>query len=167
MSKRGSGSSAKLRNGMSRLTGLPETVAKAKEIREIANQAFDKSIDQLKRTEKFFGKQVTKDAIERQEAVRKVINHADAHELVTTLSSVIKNPKEAKSYIDEVMRSVPASQNTKNLAKRMEDAYWETGRMQRERKKAKYSDRIGQILAKAEQNCILMDQITNQNNHEI
>lgn len=54
MSKRGSGSSAKLRNGMSRLTGLPETVAKAKEIREIANQAFDKSIDQLKRTEKFF-----------------------------------------------------------------------------------------------------------------
>lgn len=38
MSKRGSGSSAKLRNGMSRLTGLPETVAKAKEIREIANQ---------------------------------------------------------------------------------------------------------------------------------
>lgn len=105
MSKRGSGSSAKLRNGMSRLTGLPETVAKAKEIREIANQAFDKSIDQLKRTEKFFGKQVTKDAIERQESV--------------------------------------------NV------------------KRQKYSDRIGQILAKAEQNCILMDQITNQNNHEI
>nr|DAO36710.1 MAG TPA: hypothetical protein [Caudoviricetes sp.] len=34
-------------------------------------------------------------------------------------------------------------------------------------KRQKYSDRIGQILAKAEQNCILMDQITNQNNHEI
>lgn len=137
MSKRGSGISAKLRNGMSSLTGLPETVAKAKEIREIANQAFDKSIDQLKRTEKLFGKQVTKDAIERQEAVRKVINHADAYELVTTLSSVIKNQKEAKSYIDEVMRSVPESQNTKNLAKRMKGAYWETERMQRERKKEK------------------------------
>lgn len=137
MSKRGSGSSAKLKNGMSRLTGLPETVAKAKEIREIANQAFDESIDRLKRTEKFFGKQVAKDAIERQEAVRKVINNADANELVTTFSSVIKNPKEAKSYIDEVMRSVSASQIAKNLAKRMEDAYSETERMQRERKKAK------------------------------
>ena len=137
MSKRGSGSSAKLKNGMSRLTGLPETVAKAKKIREIANQAFDESIDQLKRTEKFFGKQVVKDAIEREEAVRKVINHAGAYELDTTLSSVIKNPKEAKSYIDEVMRSVSASHIAKDLAKRMEDAYSETERMQRERKKAK------------------------------
>jgi hypothetical protein len=32
---------------------------------------------------------------------------------------------------------------------------------------ASEKDLIGQILAKAEQNCILMDQITNQNNHEI
>ena len=32
---------------------------------------------------------------------------------------------------------------------------------------ASEKDLIGQILAKAEQNCILIDQITNQNNHEI
>lgn len=32
---------------------------------------------------------------------------------------------------------------------------------------ASEKDLIGKILAKAEQNCILMDQITNQNNHEI
>lgn len=32
---------------------------------------------------------------------------------------------------------------------------------------ASEKDLIGQILAKVEQNCILMDQITNRNNHEI
>ena len=32
---------------------------------------------------------------------------------------------------------------------------------------ASEKDLIGQILAKAEQNCILIDQVQNQNNHEI
>lgn len=119
MSKRGSGSSARAGGGMTRLTGLPETVSKAKEIRKIANKAIDESIAWLKQREKLFGKQVTQEAIERQEEIRKEINHADSHELVTTLGGIKNYSGGAINYLNEVQTS-----RNGTLGKKMDAAYW-------------------------------------------
>lgn len=119
MSKRGSGSSARAGGGMARLEGTQEDVAKAKEIRQIANKAIDELIVSVKNTEKIFGKELTEEAIERQEEIRKEINRADTVELISELGGIKNHPGGAVNYLNEVQVSKIGT-----LGKKMDAAYW-------------------------------------------
>lgn len=90
----GSGAASKSTKvvGMARLKGSPSTVADAKEVRAILNEALNDGIKSIKQMESRVGKQMVDESIARAERVKNVINREkEARELSSFLNTSAMN----------------------------------------------------------------------------
>lgn len=96
--------------GMARLKGSPLTVANAKEVRAILNEALNDGVQQVKQMESSVGKQMVDESIARAERVKNVINRE-------------KEARELSGFLDihamNFASTLGSNQNTPQQKKRM------------------------------------------------
>lgn len=96
--------------GMARLKGSPLTVANAKEVRAILNEALNDGVQQVKQMESSIGKQMVDESIARAERVKNVINRE-------------KEARELSGFLDthamNFASTLGSNQNTPQQKKRM------------------------------------------------
>lgn len=108
----GSGAASKSTKvvGMARLKGSPSTVADAKEVRAILNEALNDGIETMKQMESRVGKQMVDESIARAERVKNVINREkEARELSSFLNTRTMN----------LVAEMGSDQNTPQQRKKM------------------------------------------------